>query len=227
MKFHHRWAVSAISAATLFCVSAGASASTLDQYSFTELTPSDGAGIAYISDTFGSFRRAQTFTVGLNGYLDSVLVEFNGAVSGWPDGSIQEMRILGTTPSGAPTDTVLASVSSYTLNNVFGTFNFSSSNLYLSAGSVLAFEIIGDGAVQTNNSTDISSPYYPSYQDGSDYYINHPYGIHNWTQNAGNDLRFQTYMNPVPLPATAWLFASGLLGLIKVAKLKLKGARPN
>lgn len=210
----------------LFAVSfpSGASASVLDQHSFTGLTPSVNAGIAYLSDASWGFRRAQTFTVGIDGYLNSVLVEFNAGVSQWPSGTIQEMRILKTTSSGVPTDTVLASVGPFTLtNDVFGTFDFSSYNLHLSAGSVLAFEIIGSGAAQMNNSTDPSSPYYPTYQGGSDFYINQPYGIANWTQNLGGDLRFQTYMNPVPLPAAAWLFGSGLAVLFGVGTTKRPG----
>lgn len=210
------WKLTTAVIALILSSGTNVSASVLDQHSFTELSPSN-AGVASLSDSLGNFRRAQTFTVGFDGYLDSVLVEFNGAVPYWPSGTIQEMRLLGTTASGIPTDNILATVNTYSLDSVFGSFNFSASNLYLSAGSVLAFEVIGGGAIQVNNSTDISSPYYPSYQGGSDYYINPAYGINDWTQNAGADLRFQTYMNPVPLPAAAWLFGSGLIGLFGVS----------
>src|SRR5262245_2337951 len=71
-------------------------AAVLDQYSF--LTPGN-SGIAYT--TYGNFHRAQTFTVGTGGVLDSIKVEFNGAVVDWPSNVDNEMRLLSTS-AGAP-----------------------------------------------------------------------------------------------------------------------------
>ena len=38
--------------------------------------------------------------------------------------------------------------------------------------------------------------------------------------DCGWDLAFTSYMSPVPIPAAAWLFGSGLLGLVGIARKK-------
>lgn len=68
-----------------------------------------------------------------------------------------------------------------------------------------------------------TNPYNP-YAGGSDYYLNPPYGINQWTANSGTDWLFQTYVSPVPLPPAALLLLSGLALFGALARLKF--ARP-
>ena len=48
-----------------------------------------------------------------------------------------------------------------------------------------------------------------------DWYVN----VHT-TNFAGGEIRGQVIVNPVPIPAAVWLFGSGLLGLIGIARRK-------
>jgi hypothetical protein len=177
---------------------------TLDQYSF--LTPNPALeGIAGLSNV--TFRRAQTFTVGITGSLHSILVEYNGGVlSSDLDEWASEMRLLSTS-NGVP-DSILATSSSQTLSGVFGTFDFAASGLSFSAGTVLAFEIVGAGAVQFYE----GSPY----PGGSDYVLNPTHGLAQWTAFPTRDLAFQTFVTP--LPASALLLVGGLVGLGAAAR---------
>jgi len=179
----------------------------LDQYSF--LTPGN-SGIAYLTSPNEEFRRAQSFTVGIGGQLDSILVEFNPAVVSWGEGVADQMRLLSMN-NGVPGE-VLATSAARTLtpfntptnNYVFGTFDFTGFGLNFNVGDVLAFEIIYDGGVQW---------YEDTYAGGSDLIIN-PGFYENWTAIPQIDTAFQTYMAPrqlVPEPSILWLLAAGLV----------------
>lgn len=198
---------------SLYCSSASA-ATVLDQYSFRDLIQGTNSTIAVLSNANGNFRRAQTFTVGVDGYIDSIIVELNEGVKDFtPSFYAQEMRILDTSPSGAPTNNIIASVDTYILNNVFGIFDFRSLNIFANAGTVLAFEIVGAGAIQGNNNL---------YLGGSDFVINKYRNINDWQQDLPTDLAFQTYMSPVPLPTSVILFAPSLAGLLLLKSKRLK-----
>ncbi len=50
-----------------------------------------------------------------------------------------------------------------------------------------------------------------------DWYVN----VHT-TNFGGGEIRGQVIINPVPIPAAVWLFGSGLLGLVGVARRKTR-----
>lgn len=155
----------------------------------------------------GDFRRAQTFTVGVEGSLNKLAVDFDLNHTGTPP--VYSINILQTDAAGRPTDNILATVSSFSWSSNLATFDFSSSNLYLKLNSVYAFEVVG-GLIRANNSMVSGSPVAALYAGGSDYY---KYSGLDWTSNPTADLRFQTYMTPVPLPASIAFFGPALFGL--------------
>lgn len=184
----------------------------LDQHSF--LVPNQNSGAALLSE--GSFRRAQTFTVGMDGTLDHISVHFNGAVTIWDPGVAERMNLIRV-ENGVP-GTTIASTTARTLSTIdvgpqwdpayVGDFDFSSLGLSFQAGDQLAFEIDG-GWLQW---------YEDVYAGGSDFYLNPSYGIMNWTANTVADLGFQTYMTPVPLPSALLLLVSGIASVFGLVR---------
>jgi len=102
----------------------------LDQIYFDPLTNTSGG--PSVADN--SFRRAQTFTVGLGGTLDHVQMRGDAGSS---------MRILATT-GGVPTFTVLASTGSFlTTGDGWISWDLSSSGLAVTPGEVLVMDMLG------------------------------------------------------------------------------------
>jgi hypothetical protein len=203
------------------------SGSTLDQFSFLE---PGNAGTAYLTTPGEVFRRAQTFTVGIEGQLDRILVEFNRGVLDWDASIASQMRLLSVN-NGIP-DAILATSSARTItpydtdtvSTAFGTFDFFDLGLNFNVGDVLAFEIIYDGAVQWYENT---------YAGGSDIIINPPY-YYDWTAIPEIDTAFQTYMvasssTAVPEPSTmSLLLAAGFAAIILQRRRRLRGeSRPS
>jgi hypothetical protein len=181
----------------------------LDQFSFPDINQAlPELGTAFLSGQNGEFRRAQTFTVGLDGFLDSILVQFDSDLLTFPfpiSSYVSEFRLLETS-NAAPTN-IIATRQTVSLNGQFGTFDLSDSNLFFTAGTVLAFELVGQGGVQTETNGD-------TYLGGSDYFLNTRFGINEFRPNP-IDLRFQTYVNTVsvPEPGTLALCLSALFAM--------------
>ena len=150
---------------------------------------------------FSDFRRAQTFTAGLSGFLDIVELEVENFASG-------TLNILATS-AGVPTGTILGSSSIFTSRDNFRRFDLSALGLAVNPGDVLALELVGSGR-WVGSSTNV-------YNGGSDFFLNPSFGINSFTANTA-DLNFRTFVSdrlvtpePEPIPTPALL--PGLIGL--------------
>jgi hypothetical protein len=219
-----------IIAAILLVTSYAQAIPVLDQIYFDPVLNSTGG----TSRPDNSFRRAQTFTVGIGGLLNSVDVFDGGGLGSilnfWQmSGTPGSMRILATS-NGVPTFTVLASmnVALYTTDN-WVTWDFSSSGLFVTPGEVLALDLLipmqGPGW----------SGHVPGgYSGGADYFLNTEFGILNFTRNTNLDVDwfFRTFVGEgersglqplppppppprsIPEPSALWLLLAGSLVLL-------------
>jgi hypothetical protein len=168
---------------------------------------------------------AQTFTVGVSGKLDSISILTTNA------GNPLTLDLLQTS-GGFPTFTVLASAVAGTTGTLAPvTFDFSSSDIIVSVGDVLAFQpiVFGIGS-EVGQALGFGADPDP-YTRGEMFYNQAPCPPNdncppptggNWApfiQMAPNtdlnfaDMTFATTVDPVPAPASLLLFVSGLLGL--------------
>jgi hypothetical protein len=192
----------------------------LDQNTIIDFGASNSEiGSAAGSSFNGYFRRAQTFTAGIEGNLSKIVLDFDLDQPGTPP--VYSISILQTDATGIPTDNILATVNSFSLSGNLATFDFLSSNLYLKLNSVYAFEVVG-GLIRANNSLVPGSPVAALYSGGGDYFKNSDFGINDWASNATADLRFQTYMTPIPLSASIVFFGPALFGLFTSRKFAVK-----
>ena len=172
---------------------------------------SDGNSFSTSTTDISSFRRAQTFTVGVTGTLVEVDISID-PISISPS-SIGSLNLLSTS-AGVPTATVQTSP---TLTNMlvggFLGFKFS---LDVTAGEVLAFELV------TTRNPSLASPLFINgsdpggYAGGSDFFLNTKFGINNFTPNTA-DVNFRTFVDgpvsPVPEPSTWAMMILGFAGV--------------
>jgi hypothetical protein len=142
------------------------------------------------SRDYSSFRRAQTFTVGINGILNSIAV--------FGSSQFDSINILSTL-NGVPT-TILGMSSQYQATGRSTTFDVSALNVNVAVGDVFAFEVKGWGM--------LDGAY--GYSGGSDFYINPSFGINSFTSNSSSDSFFVTTVDgqsvAVPEPGSIGLF---------------------
>ncbi len=188
-----------------------------------------GAFLEDVSSVYGdNAYQTQTFTVGVDGILDHVDVLLGAAD---PTAGSFTFELFATTATGAPDyfSAPLATVNaSYDLTSssyAFSTLDFSSDNIAVSVGDTLAVVgVTGSGVATTGLpiANWIGADGDP-YSGGAYYaaYIGDP-GTLLANGTEGYDLNFRTYVDTsvVPIPAAAWLFGSGLLGLVGVARRK-------
>ncbi|WP_114913538.1 hypothetical protein [Acidibrevibacterium fodinaquatile] len=168
-----------------------------------EYTPTPS--IQYAAFSGGSFRRAETFTVGIAGTLAEITVDTTSSNSAFTG-----VNILSTS-GGTPTTTVL-DVGTFDSTNAAGVSTFTVS-LPVTVGEVLGIEPIG------NNGTDwLQHSTYPQpYAGGSDFVLNpNVFGPDFISDYAGDG--FATYVDPpgsssVPEPMSLAILASGVIGL--------------
>ena len=210
-----------------FGPSAGHSSPLVDQQQ-TELNATGGFQT-------GEHDIAQTFTVGITGQLDSISII---AASGGPPMALN----LLLTSGGLPTSLILASATIAGTKAgppLWTTFDFSSSNVIVTFGEVLAFEPIETGSFgqavgeEFTGTGDGSVPVGPDpYSGGAMFYRQFPCPGMScppptegaWVPvpmlNPGGfkdaDMTFMTVVSPTPLPAALPLFATGLgvIGLL-------------
>jgi hypothetical protein len=168
---------------------------------------------------------AQTFTVGIDGYLDSVSLMLN-RYSDTTDGDFT-LNIFSTS-SGTPDEVGdiffsqtysvfdLAGDSAFDFN--YTSFDTSSANINVSAGDVLAMSVTHTG--DNNNWLSWDVNYELDYTGGEGFYKN---GLSNslWATSIPVDRGFQTFVDStrivspaqVPEPSTLALLCLGLFGL--------------
>ena len=154
------------------------------------------------SDLDPSFRRAQTFTVGVTG----TLVQVDVAVVSMLAGTSATLNLLSTS-GGTPTS-ILVTSSTVNTAPVGGFMDFTFLEP-VTAGEVLAFELVA--SISNSFGALVMPGANPGgYSGGSDFFLNtFSANIPNFTATAG-DVNFQTFVNvtaAVPEPSTwAMLF---------------------
>ena len=197
MKLSRSGFFTALSAALTLIGPGAAQAAIVQDQSYLV---SSGSSFSTSTTDISSFRRAQTFTVGVTGTLVEVDLSI-APISIFPS-SIGRLNLLSTS-AGVPTAIVQTSpILTSTLVGGFLDFTFS---LNVTAGEVLAFELV------TTRDPSLASPLFingsnpGSYAGGSDFFLNTEFGINNFTPTTG-DVNFRTFVDgpvsPVPEPST-------------------------
>ena len=181
------------------------------------ITDSQTGGITYID-------RAQTFTVGVSGGIVRVDFALERRLDTAADLtlSIRELSLNGE-PNGFLLGSSTVGAFDITThqgndpNFSFTSFDFSSAPIFVSTGTTLAlvFEYRG-----VNPDIYIIWGVIDNYESGTA--VTKDSNEDNWEFNGNLDYGFRTYVDTsvVPIPASLWLFGSGLLGLIGVARRK-------
>lgn len=206
--------------------------SSVNAATFIDTTPSwDGSSAISPFGEGNTATYGQTFTVGVDTqlddftyYLDDLLnpdfVDFEAYVMGW-DGLkatgpvLYQSSAMSTTNNGGSDG-----FESFTINT--GGLNLTQGNQYVAffSASNLFDTITGTSKMGLIN-TDV-------YSGGSFVFLNNAADFslltaNNWSITSSFDAAFTmnfSSASPVPVPAAAWLFGSGMLGLVGVARRK-------
>lgn len=197
----------ALSAAALIAPVAAEAAVVLDQQDANR-TGSTGLGIT----AGGLTDHAQTFTVGVDGFLDSITMDVDRITFGNDPLTISVRNTVSGVPSTAAPD-ILASITVDLASidaDPVDVFDFSFAAIPVNIGDVLAVVLTTAGLGQEwAVGTDFSALY-----AGGARYVSSGGGF---AQVGEADLVFATYvetdLSQVPVPAAAPLLAAGLAGL--------------
>ena len=172
---------------------------------------SDGDTFSTTTTDISSFRRAQTFTVGVTG----TLVELDLSIDPISiySSAIGSLNLLSTS-AGVPTAILQTSPTlTNTLVGGFLDFTFSQN---VTAGQILAFELV------TTRNPSLATPLFINgsdpggYAGGSDFLLNTEFGFNSFTATNA-DLNFRTFVDgpvsPVPEPSTWAMMILGFCGL--------------
>lgn len=195
-------------------------------YAVSVLDQSNIPSTQYYSHNFGpygtggiDYQLAQTFIVGLTGRLDGV--DLYLGQDGAPTENVSVDIVSSVNLSGAALATgVLTPLDIPTTQN-FVYIDLSTLNFSVSSGDALAIRLSTTQNIISNvNQYNAGFNLLNGYNDGV-FHTSSDGGV-NWNpQGAGaSDLFFKTYVSAVPVPAAVWLFASGLLGLVGIARRK-------
>jgi PEP-CTERM motif len=179
-----------------FSATCGNATVILDQSS-----PIGSAEFSASSDSF-SFRRAQTFTVGVTGTLVEVdVASFTSSTMGF-------LNLLST--SGGVPSTILQSTSIQSLVNDNGFLDFSVS-LDVTAGEVLAFEYVDHSSGVALDGTGPGQ-----YSGGQGFFLNPDANVNSFA-GSGFDEGFRTFVDngvsAVPEPSTWAMMILGFAGI--------------
>ena len=192
-------------------------AATLDQNFVTTDNPTNNTGLGLAVNGL-----SQTFTVGLSGILDSVSFNILKDTGTTGDVIIDIRNLTGGAPDQA-SGSALASVTisnsdintlgfPFTFSNIVA--DFSSANIAVSTGDILAFALLSPSGDDFFVQTDFINGYtggsrFSQVNDGNP-----------WFENADADLTFSTYVDvsPVPVPAAVWLFGTALIGFVGMSR---------
>ena len=205
-------------AAGAFAMAGAAEAATLDQ-SFEAESP----GI-FFSVSGSAGLKAQSFTVGLDGVLESVSVKIQSEGSTKDDTeltvSIREVRSNGALRNLLTRETVQPVVPLS-----LGFFNVAfSTRPTVSVGDTLAIVLEANGAAQSGGFQWFASGRRGVYDRGDSYRDDNTSGALGAlpSESQSRDFGFRTFVdaNPtvIPLPAAAWLLIGGLGALGAVAR---------
>lgn len=159
---------------------------------------------------------AQTFTAGVSGNLDSVRVSIGESVQAVGQLRISILPTQNGLPIFNPLGSITLSSASAALTDVIAFPNsiaITTGTMYAIAANYVNVPAPGAGQVQgvwsgSTNNQYTNGQYLTYYQNG-------------WIYDGdGYDVHFQTYASPIPIPASIWLFGSGLLGLVGMARRK-------
>lgn len=167
---------------------------------------------------------SQTFSVGITGTLSSIDLLIK-SVNSTEDLMVD---IRQTTVSGSPVeedigDEILGSftVTADSINEpgafTFKSFDVSALGIDITNGNLLAISLTSNESIGSYQWVVNTSG---GYSGGEAYLRGADIGSSTWTTFRNSDLSFRTYVQPVPVPAAVWLFGSGLLGLIGIARRK-------
>lgn len=188
-----------------------------------------------IADGYANFgnsvERAQGFTAGISGLLTQIDVSFDSLISA--SNSDLEISIYHAT-GGVPNETALGTIIApfESLQIGFTAFDVSSLGIYVDVGDALAFGMrtTADAVFSANVAASSDSD---PYSGGAVFMRDETGGVGagylDWVKSPDIpptevDITFRTYVDPairaVPVPAAVWLFGSGLLGFLGLAKRK-------
>ena len=215
------FSLSLFAAISLTALSMQAHASTIDQ-SF--LSPESGGarvGGSSLTSTSGA-AQAQTFTAGISGVFDTATIVLSSFMDTTTDVTLSLWSLGGSGGPGSELGTAFVNTATLLTPNVSTqvTYDFSSLGLSMLAGTQYALVATHGAGFGTSWRADPTGNGYADGQRWSAGYdtTSDTFGI--WGGAPSWDFLFETTVNPVPVPGAVWLFGSGLIGLVGIARRK-------
>ena len=190
-------------------------ASIIDQSFLTPETGGARVGGITTSATTGA-AQAQTLTAGLSGTFDSATIVLSSFADTTTDVTLSLWSVSGGAPD-AELGTAIVDTSSLLTPGVSTqvTYDFLSLGLAVTAGTEYALVATHGPGFGTSWRADPANAGagYSGGQRWTTSFDTTNNTFDSWSAVPTWDFLFQTTVQPVPLPAAAWLFVSGILGL--------------